>query len=353
MSDSLIEWVESGRVPDFLVRAGIRRLLEKRLAAEDPGDGARRQQKLERWLAAMRASPVAIAVEKANEQHYEVPAAFFEKVLGPRLKYSSCLFPNASTSLARAEEAMLELTCERAELGDGQEVLELGCGWGSLTLFAAERFPRSRITGVSNSASQRAFIEARAAQRGLRNVRIVTADMNGFDPGARFDRVVSVEMFEHMRNWEELLSRIAGWLRDDGRLFLHVFCHRELPYPFEDKESDDWMARHFFTGGMMPSDALLLRLQRDLLIDAHWRVNGSHYATSSEAWIERMEQQKGELIALLDANGAAAHGGGARVFMRWKLFFLACAELFGFRNGEEWFVAHYRMTRRAAPQRAR
>ncbi len=353
MSDSLIELAESGRVPDFLLRVGIRRLLERRLAAEDPGDLELRQEKLEQWLAQMRTSPVAISVEKANEQHYEVPAAFFQKVLGPRLKYSGAWWPAGVTTLAQAEESMLALTAQRAQIEDGQQILELGCGWGSLTLFLAERFPKARITGVSNSASQRQFIESQAAARGLANVRIVTADMNAFDAGARFDRVVSVEMFEHMRNWEELLRRISGWLTPEGCLFLHVFCHRELPYPFEAKDSDDWMARHFFTGGMMPSDSLLPRLQRDLLLDAHWRVNGRHYAMSSEAWIARMEQEKLALLEVLAQSGAEAHGGAARVWMRWKLFFLACAELFGFRGGEEWFVAHYRMRPRAAAGRAK
>ena len=248
---------EAGLVPDAAVRAGIRRLLADRLADERrkslvPGAAAR-------FVAELRASPIAIHTAAANEQHYEVPPAFFEIVLGRRLKYSSCVYPPGVTTLDDAEEAMLALTTDRARLADGQEVLELGCGWGSLTLFMAERFPRSRITAVSNSAPQRQFIEARAKGRGITNVRVITADINEFEAPGRFDRVVSVEMFEHLRNYERLFAKIASWLVPDGLVFVHVFCHREFAYPFEAKGDDDWMARHVFTGGVMPSDTLFAR----------------------------------------------------------------------------------------------
>jgi cyclopropane-fatty-acyl-phospholipid synthase len=335
--------VESGRLPDAFLRFGIRRLLKARLREEASHPG--RAERLGDQIAEWGRAPIAVATDSANDQHYEVPAEFFDLVLGPRLKYSSGLWPTPTTTLAESEESMLALTCERAQLVDGQDVLELGCGWGSLTLWMAERYPNSRITAVSNSASQRAFILGRCERRGLSNVAVQTADMNTFRPSGVFDRVVSVEMFEHMRNHAELLRRIAGWLRPDGALFVHIFAHREHAYLYEDRDASDWMARHFFTGGMMPAAGLLPRSAASIpfILRGSWRVSGTHYARTSEAWLAR-----------LDANADAARrifrnvygpGQEERWLHRWRVFFLSCAELFGYANGQEWDVRHYLFAR--------
>jgi cyclopropane-fatty-acyl-phospholipid synthase len=340
--------VDRGLLPDAVLRAAVRALLRRRLAAITAGDVEARHARKRSLLRELAEAPLAINTEDANAQHYEVPTELFELMLGPHLKYSSGWWGPGVEDLAGAEAAMLRLTCERAELVDGQDVLELGCGWGSLTLWMAERYPGSRITAVSNSATQREHIEKRAAERDLDNLTVLTRDVNHLacEP-ASFDRVVSVEMFEHVRNHRVLTERIATWLRPGGKLFVHVFAHRSDPYPFETGARADWMARHFFTGGLMPSDDLLLHSVRDLAVEDHWVVNGTHYARTLRAWLDRLDADRDRAEQLLsDAYGPSA---GPRWFHRWRLFDLACEELFAFAGGDEWHVSHYRFTRPAGP----
>lgn len=340
-----IRGIEQGLVPDSFVRAGIRRLLRERLAAIHADCAEEGAQSCERFIADLARAPIALAPEKANEQHYELPADFFAEVLGAHRKYSSCYWCGDSTTLDQAEAAALSATCARAQLSDGLDVLELGCGWGSLTLWMAFHYPRSRITAVSNSQSQRAFIEAEALRRGLRNVEVITADMNGFDIGRQFDRVVSVEMFEHMRNWPALFGRARSWLRPQGLFFMHVFVHRSSPYAFVEQDDGDWMSRHFFSGGMMPSDDLASRFQDDLRLLHRWRWNGTHYQRTANAWLANMDARRATLWPIVEAT--YDRDEAARWWSRWRVFFMSCAELFGFNEGEEWWVAHYLFEPRA------
>ncbi|WP_085316542.1 SAM-dependent methyltransferase [Derxia lacustris] len=344
-TDIAIRWVEQGRAPDSLVRAGIRRLLAQRLREIDADRPEAAAARTEAFVAAMRNAPVALLPELANEQHYEVPAEFFALALGKRRKYSACWWPEGVATLDAAEDAALAETCARAELADGQTVLELGCGWGSLSLWMAERYPASRIVAVSNSASQRAYIEAQAMLRGLRNLRVVTADMNRFDPHERFDRIVSVEMFEHMRNWPELFRRLAGWLNPGGRFFMHVFVQRATPYAFVAEGPGDWMSRHFFSGGMMPSDELPARFQDDLRLLRRWRWDGRHYERTCNAWLANLDARRDAALPIL----ARTYGDDtAGVWLaRWRIFFMSCAELFGHDGGNQWWVSHYLFERRA------
>ncbi|OZI45861.1 SAM-dependent methyltransferase [Bordetella genomosp. 5] len=335
---------ERGWLPDAVVRAGIRRLCAQRLddeMADDPRHQAERQQSL---TEALRRAPLAIHTDTANAQHYELPAAFFRLCLGARLKYSGCLYPEGVESLDTAEEAMLKLYGVRAGLANGQDVLELGCGWGSLTLWMAEHYPASRITAVSNSASQRQHIEAQCRERGLDNVRVITCDVNTLQlPQAAYDRCVSVEMFEHMRNYQTLLGSIAGWLRPGGKLFVHIFAHRTLMYPFETEGADNWLGRHFFTGGIMPAADTLLWFQRDLRLESRWLVDGTHYERTANHWLANQDANKAEVMRVL----SEAYGPDLAPlwFQRWRMFWMACAELFGYRQGREWLVAHYRFVR--------
>jgi cyclopropane-fatty-acyl-phospholipid synthase len=336
MSESIgIDLAERGLIPLPGLRFGVRQLLRQRL--QDAAAGPN----VESFKRELEGSPLAIATDKANEQHYEVPAEFFETVLGPRLKYSGAFWPEGIATLGDAENAMLALTCERADLQNGQDILELGCGWGSLTLYMAEHYPDSRITAVSNSAPQRHFIESLAPD----NVRVLTADMNNFQIDERFDRIVSVEMFEHMRNYRELLSRISGWMKPEARLFVHVFCHREFAYPYETEGEDNWMGRYFFTGGIMPSLDLLPRFNQDLEAEEWWAVNGTHYSRTAKAWRENLEARRDDVLRIFQET----YGKDAdRWYHRWRLFFLACEELFGYKTGSEWLVGHYRFAPRSS-----
>lgn len=337
---TLIGLVEHGLIPDVLTRFGIRRLLRQRLQSESADSRETWSERQQKFLDELSSSPIAVNTEDANEQHYEVPASFFAAVLGPHLKYSSGWWPKGVKSLGDSEEAMLRVTGERAEIEDGMDVLDLGCGWGSLSLWIARNYPLSQVLAVSNSKPQADFIRNRCREFNVANLEVVTADMNTFEPGRRFDRVVSVEMFEHMRNWPKLLGRITSWLRPTGKMLMHVFCHREHVYPYISAGPNDWMAEHFFTGGIMPSDDLPFRFQDDLIVEKHWRINGTHYSRTLEAWLRQMDSHRDQVMQLLQS----VYAGNARAwYQRWRVFFLACSELFAFRNGNEWWVSHYRL----------
>lgn len=329
----LLSAAERGRIPDWLIRVGIRRLLTRRL--DDT------HHELNDFVSVLRESPLAIATDSANTQHYEVPADFFTQVLGPRLKYSSCLYATPQTTLGEAEEAMLQLTCERAELSDGMKILELGCGWGSLSLWLAKHYSHSEVTAISNSNSQREFIESKARSQGLDNLTVQTCDMRNFSSSDEFDRVISVEMFEHMRNYELLLQRVSQWLKPDGKLFVHIFCHRDNPYLFETEGAANWMGRHFFTGGMMPSEQLLPAFNDDLSVEQQWRVSGLHYWRTCEDWLANLDRARSALLQRFSQD--MSHNQARVCLQRWRMFFMACAELFRYNRGQEWFVAHYRM----------
>lgn len=327
---------EAGRLPDSLIRIGIRRLLKSRLSAI----GNRSVERaFNDFLKATQAQPIAVVPEKANNQHYEVPTEFFRHVLGERLKYSSCYWADGVTTLNAAEEEALRRTCDNAGLEDDMDVLELGCGWGSLSLWMAEQYPNSRITSVSNSNSQREFIRNRAEELGLTNLNVVTADMNDFQPTGSFDRVVSVEMFEHMRNHRRLMERINDWLRPGGRLFVHIFCHKDTPYLFRSDGAQNWMGRYFFSGGMMPSVDLLERCGSPMALVSQRNWNGRHYAKTCRAWLRNQDQSEGPIRQIL----AETYGDTeiTRWHHRWRMFFMSCEELFAFNDGDEWFVSHY------------
>ena len=334
MIDSLLK---KNLLPDPLIRLGIRRLLHQRLKEIDHPSPA---DQVARFAESLSSLPIAVNTAESKSQHYEVPTAFYRCCLGPRLKYSSAYYETGLETLATAEERMLALTCERAGIADGQTILELGCGWGSLTLWIAERHPRARITGVSHSRTQREHILAEAARRGLTNVEIVTRDMNDFDfPAGSVDRVVSVEMFEHMKNWPRLMAGIARWLKPGGQFFAHVFTHARFCYHFEAKDDSDWMSRYFFTGGMMPAHALFPQFQDDLRLLQDWRVAGTHYARTAEHWLQNMDAHRPEIMSLF----AETYGRdqATKWWAYWRVFYLACAELWAFRSGDEWHVSHY------------
>ena len=333
------DWAERGLIPDRLIRHAVRRRCSGKLRAEGFDDPAvfvpRKAAFIEQW----RRGPVAVQTAAANAQHYELPPSFFEQVLGRHLKYSCCWYADEAASLDEAEAAMLALSCERAGIEDGMQVFDLGCGWGSMSLWIARRYPRCRVMAVSNSRLQREHIQARASAQRLDNLTVLTCDINDFDPGQRFDRIVSIEMLEHVRNHERVFERARGWLNDDGAMFVHVFCHRELAYPYEDRDEDDWMARHFFSGGVMPSFDLFLHYGRDLQVAERWWVPGTHYQRTSNHWLAKMDANADAVRTELARHYAADEA--ARWFQRWRLFFLAVAEFFGYDRGRQWGVGHY------------
>jgi len=340
MISKLIELAEKGLVPDFMIRAGILRNCKVRLQNESSFSKQELQERKQKWVDQMKESPIALVPEKANEQHYEVPPSFFEEVLGSNLKYSSGYWPNKNTTLDQSEVSMLELSCERAELINGQNILELGCGWGSLTCFMASHYPNSHITAVSNSKDQKEHILKRCEDKDLNNVEVITADMNEFNSDHSFDRVISIEMFEHMRNYKNLLSRISTFLDVDGKLFIHIFAHDSLVYPFENKGEADWMAREFFSGGMMPSHDIFEYFQDDLKIEKSWRMSGTHYEKTSLVWLRKMDNNKSKIMEIFEDTYGLEDA--KKWFQRWRIFFMSCEKLFGYKNGKEWGVSHYR-----------
>ncbi len=338
-----VDWTETGLVPDSVIRAGIRRLLDRKLKEIHATDVEKSAIIKNRFVRMMGESPVALVPELANEQHYEVPAAFFSEVLGRHRKYSCCYWPTGVDDLESAEEAALQVTVERAGIEDGMKVLDLGCGWGSLSLWIAEHFPNASVTSVSNSRSQHDYIKSAAENRGLDNIEVHVADMNDFAAPGTYDRIVSVEMFEHMRNYPELFRRISNWLEPEGRFFMHIFCHRTTPYEYIDRGPSDWMSRHFFSGGIMPSADLPLRVGGDLAVEKHWQWNGDHYARTLRAWLQRMDSRRSAVMPILESTYGKEQADRWR--MRWRIFFMACEELFAYNGGREWYVGHYLLKR--------
>ncbi len=327
--------IAKGYLPDPVLRAGIRWQLKNRLNQLEHSAERGFQKK---WIEQLKQSPIAILADTANEQHYEVPADFFCQVLGRHMKYSSGNWAVQDADLDASEEAMLRLTMQRAEIIDGQQILELGCGWGSLSLEMARKFPRSQITAVSNSQTQKTWIDQAAANEGLSNLCVITANIENFDPGSQFDRVVSVEMFEHLRNYELLFNKISSWLKPGGKMFVHIFCHREYSYPF-DPDPSSWMATHFFSGGIMPSENLFRHFDKDLRVTKAWKFSGLHYHRTCEAWLRRADARRESILEIF----AQTYGEDQALqwFRYWRVFFLACSELFRFNQGNEWFVSHY------------
>ena len=331
--------LEKDKLPDWALRIGIRKLLMQRLDDETKATPELQQEHLMQLIDELKNSPIAVNTDDANEQHYEVPTQFYQYCLGKHLKYSSAHWKEDVHDLDTAEEDMLQLTCERAELQNGQDVLELGCGWGSLSLYMSAKYPQSNFIVVSNSRSQKIYIDEQAQQRSISNLTVITADMNTFSIDKKFDRVVSVEMFEHMRNYQKLMHLVASVLKPDGKLFVHIFTHKTFAYKFEVKNETDWMSKYFFTGGIMPSDHLLLYFDEEMNIENHWHVSGIHYSKTAEAWLQNMDKQKAEIIPLF----AKTYGNeyALKWWVYWRVFFMACSELWKFNGGHEWMVSHY------------
>ena len=343
----LIDLAETGWLPDWAIRTGIRHIVRQRYHELEQASCEKELAEFQAFLSKCAQSAIAVAPVESNRQHYEVPTKFFQKALGPRMKYSSCYWEPQTRTLAQAEELALAQTCQHAELSDGMDILELGCGWGSLSLWMAEKYPHARITAVSHSASQRQYITSRAEQAGFRNLQVVTADINAFATQLKYDRVVSVEMFEHVRNHQELFRRIASWLNDDGKLFCHIFCHRRQAYFYESQGPGDWMTDYFFAGGVMPSDSLFTHYQRDLRLEQQWRWNGTHYQKTSDAWLANVDQHHDEVLTdMVEIYGRET---APRWLQRWRMFFMACAEMFGYQQGNAWYVSHYLFSRQHSP----
>ncbi len=330
--------IERDIVPDRLIRAGIRWQVRTNLIRDKRLDIAERHARKLALIETFKRSPIAIFTDEANTQHYELPPEFFQLVLGNHLKYSACYWPDGVTTLDEAEAAMLELTCERAGVQDGMTILDVGCGWGSLSLWIAHYYPHCQVQAVSNSKNQQAFIQQQARERNLSNLTVSVANIAEFDTDERFDRILSIEMFEHMKNYEQLMGKIAGWLKPQGRLFVHHFSHRESVYEFDHTDPNNWVARYFFTGGTMPADDLLLYFQRDMVVIDHWRVNGVHYQKTLNAWLKKFDDRRNQIETIMEEVYGADQA--LRWLVYWRLFFMGCAEFFGIRQGRENLVTH-------------
>ena len=339
MIGQAIKLIEKGLMPDTLIRSGIRQLCKQRLSDEHIDNCELQSKRFNRFLQEIKSSDIAIKTEQANEQHYEVPSQFYQFALGGNLKYSSAYWLENTSSLTDAENLMLELYCRRGQFEDGQNILELGCGWGSLTLYLAAKYPNSNIVALSNSHSQRHHIEEQARQRHLNNITVITCDINQFNPKGLYDRIISIEMFEHIRNYQQLFDNMNHWLNDHGKLFIHIFCHRYLMYPYDEEGDDNWMGRYFFSGGQMPSADTFLHFQNKLQLEKRWILSGQHYEKTSNAWLDNMDKNKKHIMPIFEQTYGKDF---AKLwFQRWRIFFMACAELFGYSNGNEWMVAHY------------
>ena len=339
MIKKLIALSEKGFVPDMFIRMGIRHLLGKRIEDLISGDQQLNVTNKDKFIKDMDTSPIALVPDLANEQHYEIPAEFYDLCLGNNKKYSSCFWEKNVNNLDEAEDVSLKLTAEHANLKDGLDILELGCGWGSLSLWMASRFPKASITSVSNSSSQKAYIDKEAKKRDISNLKVITCDMNDFSTKKKYDRVVSVEMIEHMRNHRMLFSNIKSWLKPGGNFMMHIFVHKSQPYLFEVKDDDDWMSKYFFSGGMMPSDDLPSFFQDNLTLKNKWQWSGEHYEKTANAWLKRQDKNHEKALTVLEKIYGKADS--VKWLNRWRIFFMACAELWGYKGGQEWFVSHY------------
>ena len=340
MLNSLIKLAENGILPDFIIKIGIKNLCNQRLIWANKIGPEKLQSHHQEWIKKLKESPIALVPEKANEQHYELSSDFFKLCLGKHLKYSCGYWESDTKDLDSSEYFMLDKSVKRAQLSDNMDILELGCGWGSLTFFMAKKYPNSNITAVSNSNDQRKFIENKCSREGLANVQVITCDMNDFDIDKKFDRVISIEMFEHMRNYKVLLNKISKFLKDRGKLFVHIFTHNTMVYPYEDNGPEDWMAREFFSGGIMPSHNLLLNFQDDMKIESQWKLSGNHYSKTSYAWLKQMDLNKSKIMLIF--KNTYGNDNAKMWFQRWRIFYLSCAVMFGMKNGTEWGVSHYR-----------
>ena len=329
-------FISRGLVPDYLLRRGVRNQGKQRLQMMK---NTNLKQEYLTFLKEASSGEIAIHTDDANNQHYEVDSEFFQYCLGKNLKYSSCYWNDDTSSLDEAEEIMLDLYCKRAKIKDGMTILDVGCGWGSLSLYLAQKYPKSKITGVSNSNSQRKFIEGVAYERGLQNLKIITKDINSFNADEKFDRVISIEMFEHTKNSKKLMNSINKWLNSDGLFFMHVFAHKDNPYYFDTNQKNAWMAKYFFTGGMMPNHNLFKDLNSDLNYQKSWMLSGTHYEKTSNAWLERMDLNKRKILELFKKKNS--NSMAKKKFHFWRLFFIACAEIFGYDGGSEWVVSHH------------